>query len=926
MHGPPAPQPRWERFKQYAIARQVNESVAHLSSRISRNGWIYGPSFACLEWLAQTPVSQVGAVPRFAVVRWALGEDADLWLPLRGRVIRTSPCAWCGRSARNYPAGPAYGALCFACTGQRPGLPEPLSDDLLKSLSLHSHTEDKGLTGPNCIFPPIADKLLSAPGPAAQVAPIPCVLCQRGANSIDHWLTYCPVIYGAWLLLWKGVSPPIDWQSTPNRHTGVALCYLLFHARRLVTEYGGLRPSIERLKLRPLQRHVLDLWQRIYQSLPATLLQWFRAPPLHHDLPCTNTMHIRVRRFPQTQIDSALLPDRGLCTSRAFSKDEVIATFGSSDVRLRYLLTQYRRLPFPAATAALLPYTCSCGMVHFRLHAMDDVPNNAILLIGEASNWQGCLAQFDGSAHKRTQTGGAGVSLLHVTQETTTLVRWKSIPLVPCADNVVAEASACLAAIRLAIEYHRQCLTCGIPQKGIVIQGDILPLLNYLQGKGRVKRPEVVRLLEDCQCLLARAPFIFRLVYLPRECNKLADYFAGQASAVARAHHAQPLAVAAHRAVPPYHLAQKLGFVIESGPLEPTPAFVLTECPAASNEGLDNLLSQLKSHVNAVHDYLAITRSSDGKLTVGYKPSSSDGCGRFYAVGFAAQQLPRQVRLFLFGHSHCEIDISGAHYELTRRCCAHAGVHRSLAPIRKIREWLKAVLVLPEQQVSPGEVDGLIKKWPLVIINSDSPREALAYLSRQLPRLAHPPPAELTRFAHELHAASRFIMHNPPSWCPARDRVRSRADPFRFFEALEQQLTWAAYCYLQPLVGFQSTIWLHDGFWASPCPTKEHLTELHRFIADRYQFSPHDLPLFCCELLQRKYEELLSELSALPLSASTRRKRQGNFLAKHSLPPQTVFRLKRVYQADNVHAQVALEERLAKRARGGNTAKRQRLA
>ena len=440
-----------DRFKQYAIARQINESVAHLSSRISRNGWIYGPSFAFLEWLAQTPVSQVGAVPRFAVVRWALGEDADLWLPLRGRVSRTSPCAWCGRNARNYPAGPAYGALCFACTGQQPGLPEPLSDDLLKSLSLHRHTEDKGLTGPNCIFPPIADKLLSAPGPAAQVAPIPCVLCQRGANSIDHWLSYCPAIYGAWLLLWKGVSPPIDWQSTPNRHTGVALCYLLFHARRLVTEYGGLRPSIECLKLRPLQRHVLDLWQRIYQSLPATLLQWFRAPPLHHDLPCTNTMHIRVRRFPQTQIDSALLPDRGLCTSRAFSKDEVIATFGSSDVRLRYLLTQYRRLPFPAATAAL--------------------------------------------------------------------------------------------------------------------------------------------------------------------------------------------------------------------------------------------------------------------------------------VGFAAQQLPRQVRLFLFGHSHCEIDISGAHYELTRRCCAHAGVHRSLAPIREIREWLKAVLVLPEQQVSPGEVDGLIKKWPLVIINSDSPREALAYLS-----------------------------------------------------------------------------------------------------------------------------------------------------------------------------------------------------
>ena len=192
-----------------------------------------------------------------------------------------------------------------------------------------------------------------------------------------------------------------------------------------------------------------------------------------------------------------------------------------------------------------------------------------------------------------------------------------------------------------AIEYHGQCLARGIPQKGTVIQGDILPLLNYLQGKGRVKRPEVVSILEDCQSLLACAPFIFRLVYLPRECNKLADYFAGQASAKAKVHIDQPLAVATHRASPPYHLAQKLGFVIESGPLQPAPAFVLTECPATTPEGLATIISQLKSHVNAVQDYLAVARSCEGKLTIGYKPSAGDGLGRFYTVGPAAQQLPR---------------------------------------------------------------------------------------------------------------------------------------------------------------------------------------------------------------------------------------------------------------------------------------------
>ena len=121
-------------------------------------------------------------------------------------------------------------------------------------------------------------------------------------------------------MLWKGCPPPVDWRSTLNRHTGIALCYLLFHTRRLVTEHGGLRPNIECLQLRTAQRHVMDLWQRIYHSLPATLLPWFRAPPLHQDLPCASATQVRVQRFPQTQIDSALLPDKGLSTNRAFRK------------------------------------------------------------------------------------------------------------------------------------------------------------------------------------------------------------------------------------------------------------------------------------------------------------------------------------------------------------------------------------------------------------------------------------------------------------------------------------------------------------------------------------------------------------------------------------------------------------------------------
>ena len=56
-----------------------------------------------------------------------------------------------------------------------------------------------------------------------------------------------------------------------------------------------------------------------------------------------------------------------------------------------------------------------------------------------------------------------------------------------------------------AFEYYVSCLSRGIPID-VVVQGDILPVINYLQYKGTIKKPAVVAILEQCQQLLARAP------------------------------------------------------------------------------------------------------------------------------------------------------------------------------------------------------------------------------------------------------------------------------------------------------------------------------------------------------------------------------------------------------------------------------------
>ena len=897
-------------FKQLAVNKLLAASHKHLVARIYKNGWAMGPSILFLNWLADLPTTQVGAVPRYAVLRWALGEDADFWLPLRGKLSRSQPCVWCGNSTRCFPYGPGYGALCPTCF-----LPATPIDLTLQNLTdenknfLHFHQiivpEPKQL-------PPAFSRLQSSVGCRAIGSYVPCVLCQGGCNSIDHWLSFCPVVHLTWLALWVAPAPEITWRKAPSRSTGVALCYMLFHLRRLVTECGGLRPNILCVHNRKVSHHALDLWQRIYSSMPSTLLRTFRAPPQSSRSACTDSTKIRLQRFPAVVLEAALLPSKGLATIQSFAKGDIIATFVKQDHRLGLLLSQYRKLPFPTATACLVPFLCHCGATHLRLQAMDDMTANTILLLGEPQEWQGCLVQFDGSAHKNTQTGGAGVSLLHVTPSSTSLVQWLSTPLLSCPDNVIAEAHACRAAINLAFEYYVSCMAKGIPIDSVVIQGHILPIISYLQYKGRIKKPAVVAILEQCQQLLAQAPCLFRLVYLPRECNRLADYFAGQASAAAKEAEGNPLVPLHHVALPPFHLAQTLGFIIQQGDALQTPAFVLTERPSPTPHELHVLLRRHPHYKWVSMDYIALAVSFSHCLSVGYKPTVDALGGRFYSVGNAAQRLPRQVRLLLFGNSHWEIDISGAHYELMRRQCKLEEVHLTLQPVVQMRNYLREAL---RAYIAEDEIGSLVKTWPLVILNSATPQEAIEYLKK---RIQVEPSGQLVSFAREVFAASRYAMHHPPPWCPTGPVRTGRGAPFHYFEILEQQVAWAAYSFLQPRVGFASAIWLHDGFWVAPRPENALLTALHTHLCQTFGFDPDEPPLMRCDSLQPKFAQLLSECNSIASVTGS----HSRASSQRPLPAVVRIHKKRTFTGAHPEQQEALEQRLTKRIRAYNTKRR----
>jgi len=131
------------------------------------------------------------------------------------------------------------------------------------------------------------------------------------------------------------------------------------------------------------------------------------------------------------------------------------------------------------------------------------------------------LLQFDGSAHAHLQVGGAGYAIYAVRPAALELIHHGAIGLSPCSDNIEAEAVALECGLTDLAE-----ILDGTPdydRQNLIVQGDILPLLRHVAGHGRFRRTDLSPTIESIRCY--NVPHA-KMVYLPREANKVADFLA----------------------------------------------------------------------------------------------------------------------------------------------------------------------------------------------------------------------------------------------------------------------------------------------------------------------------------------------------------------------------------------------------------------
>ena len=283
------------------------------------------------------------------------------------------------------------------------------------------------------------------------------------------------------------------------------------------------------------------------------------------------------------------------------------------------------------------------------------------------------LVQFDGSYKPRTQRGGAGTAAFLVEHNRMQLLEWQAVAIAQCPDNIYAETIGYQQATLLAAQWYAKLAPDG--PLHVVIQGDILPLIQYLNYNARLRYAGIQQHLIGIKhtALLELPNHTF--AYLPREGNALADQV--------RAPTPHPLPVVlsstpTSASLTPCCARQKSAMLPKS---KPSPS---TRNPMSTY----HCWQQYPAHRMELARYLAkhTTSKAHAGHAVQYWRTSNDGKGRLYAQGPAVSSF--------FGRTHVEVDIIGAFYEIIRRTAAtipHLEPHR-LPPMGQARAVLQQEL------------------------------------------------------------------------------------------------------------------------------------------------------------------------------------------------------------------------------------------
>ena len=168
-------------LKKVIITGMVREAKSRLSIKIEREGWQGGIDQIWVELVAGAPKRQCGGIAGYTLLRWAVNQDDDVWLSMRG-TRRQQKCLHCGLLNSAFPFGYSSPPLCERCIQTRQlsvWSTAPWSRPLLQAYTSEQSTDRIKEWQQSWDIAPASDTV--------------CRACGCGDNTIGHWTRWCPV-------------------------------------------------------------------------------------------------------------------------------------------------------------------------------------------------------------------------------------------------------------------------------------------------------------------------------------------------------------------------------------------------------------------------------------------------------------------------------------------------------------------------------------------------------------------------------------------------------------------------------------------------------------------------------------------------------------------------------------------------------------
>ena len=100
--------------KKVILTRMVLEAKSRIAKKIFNEGWSGGISPRWVTLLVEAPKQWCNGIGRYTLLRWAVNQDDDVWLSMRG-TRHQQKCGTCGLPGESFPHGYYQPPLCESC-------------------------------------------------------------------------------------------------------------------------------------------------------------------------------------------------------------------------------------------------------------------------------------------------------------------------------------------------------------------------------------------------------------------------------------------------------------------------------------------------------------------------------------------------------------------------------------------------------------------------------------------------------------------------------------------------------------------------------------------------------------------------------------------------------------------------------------------